>query len=58
VKSREGLSKLIPTKIMQDHLVYKIEMSQNKLHLHNFRELKIKLLTWHYEISQDSTSVK
>jgi len=34
------------------------QAEENKFHLHNFRELKIKLLTWHYEISQDSISVK
>jgi hypothetical protein len=30
VKSREGLPELIPTNIMQDHVIYKIEVSQKQ----------------------------
>jgi len=69
VKSREGLLGMIPTNIvptmlcprMQHHKnngSYSLASLKKKLHLHNFNELKIKLLTWHYEISQDSISVK
>jgi len=30
VKSREGLPKMIPTNIMQDHVIHKIEVAQKQ----------------------------
>jgi hypothetical protein len=64
VKSREGFSGRIPTNILCKHFIlnhakisqswfkFKSKLNQTNTIFTNFRELTIKIQTWHYEIQK------